>query len=68
MDFNTCISEYVKGNVIIEDVIIDHSFDGTNAHVTLCGPYGLELADLTIADVELDSLKDTLQDCNIIND
>ena len=68
MDFNTAITEYKQGNIVIEDVIIDHSFDGTSAHVTLCGPYGLELADLTISDAEVTALKDELSDCNIIID
>jgi len=64
MDFNTCISEYIKGNVIIEDVLLDHSFDGTTVHVTLCGPYGVEIIDETIADNELESLKNDLSDCH----
>ena len=68
MDFNTCVSEYIKGNVVIEDVLLDHSFDGTSVHVTLCGPYGLELSDMTIADCELDALKSDLKDCNFMTD
>lgn len=66
MDFNTCISEYLKGDIVIEDVIVCPTFDGTSAHVVLCGPYGLELADAHIADAELHALKSDLSPCNFI--
>lgn len=66
MDFNTCISEYMKGNVVIEDVIVCSTFDGTSAEVVLCGPFGLELSACTLADAELRSLKSDLSTCNFI--
>jgi hypothetical protein len=66
MNINTLISEFNNGNVIVEDVVIEPSFDGTSAEVTVCGPYGMELSTATVADAELDSLKDTFSNCNII--
>ena len=67
LSFNDTISGYLKSGIpVIEDVIIDHSHDGTSATVTLCGPYGWELVTETIADAELQSLKNDLKDCNFI--
>ena len=66
MEINTLITKYNEGSVIVEDVIIEPSFDGTYAEVTICGPYGMELTTATLADCELDSLKNEFKDCNII--
>jgi len=69
MDFNTLITDHTQGEFpIIEDVLIDPSYDGTSSHVTLCGRYGQELSTMTIADAELDALQTTLSDCNFIQD
>lgn len=61
MNFNDCITGFITNCVpVIEDVIVTSSLDGTSHHVTLCGPYGVELSDETISDAELDCLKNEL--------
>ena len=66
MDINTLITKYRNEEIIVEDVVIEPSFDGTTAEVTICGPYGMELTTATLADCELDSLKEEFKNCNII--
>lgn len=69
LSFNDTITGYINDGVpVIEDVLLDHSLDGTSVTVTLCGPFGWELVTETIADAELDALKSDLKDCNFIND
>lgn len=68
MDINTLITQYQNNEIVIEDVVLDYDMDGTSVHVTLCGPYGLELCDETIAHNEIDSLKETLKDVNFITE
>ena len=69
MDFNTCVSEYNKGNVVIEDVVYTVSWDGDTYDVTLCGPYGVELSQMTLNHIEFDHLQEVdLVDCNFIQD
>ena len=69
MDFNTAITEYNNGNIIIEDVVYDQSWDGDTYEVTLCGPYGVEIDTMTLNHIEFDHLKEVdLKDCNFIKD
>lgn len=61
MNFNDCVTGFINNCVpVIEDVLVESSLDGTSHHVTLCGPYGIELCDETISDSELRQLKDDL--------
>ena len=67
MDFNNCVTEYNKGNVVIEDVLYESSWDGTEYDVTLCGPYGVELSSMTLNHIEFDHLQEVdLKDCNFL--
>lgn len=67
MDFNTAITEYKNGNIIIEDVVYDVSMDGDTYEVTLCGPYGVEISTMTLNYIEFDCLKeDDLTDVNFL--
>jgi hypothetical protein len=69
MDFNTIINEHINGEFpVIEDVVLDYSFDGTSCHVTLCGKYGQELSEMTISVHEIDSLQNTITDVNYVTD
>jgi len=58
MDISTLIEQYNSGQTYIEDVLVDHSFDGTSVHLTFCGAYGQELCDDTISHNEYLALKD----------
>lgn len=67
MDFNTCVTEYNKGNVVIEDVLFECSWDGDTYDVTLCGPFGIELSSMTLNHIEFDHLKEVdLVNCNFL--
>lgn len=59
MDFNTLITNNTnKGAGLHFDVA--HSFDGTHADVVVFDAEGSFVSDITIADVELDHLKETM--------
>ena len=57
MDINTLIEQYNNGTTYVEDVLVDHSLDGTSVHLTFCGAYGQELLDQTISQAEFDCLQ-----------
>jgi len=66
MDISTTLNMYRNDEIIIEDVVLTPSFDGTSCNVSICGPYGIEFCNEDIADCEVDSLKNELSDVNII--
>ena len=56
---------FKNDEIIIEDVVLTPSFDGTSCNVLICGPYGIEFCDEDIADAEVDALKSELSDLNL---
>ena len=66
MDINTTLNMFKNDEIIVEDVVLTPSFDGTSCNVLICGPYGLEYCEEDISDSEVESLKEEFKECNII--
>ena len=51
------LESYENDQVVIEDVIVRSSLDGTSYDLTFCGPYGLELYQEEVCDHDFRLLK-----------